>query len=180
MALKTTSREVDGASVVALHGRIVLGDERSALCEKLKNLIAEGKKKIVLNMHHIEHIDGSRRYCTCAIRKHPRSPVFQYRKTKSSRNNRVTLQGIAEQTVKSGTESSISLGRGSFSFHATTSAHIRKHLIRFMWDERKEGRLHQAQWIHVHQYGRLRDFLQLKIRHRAAEHPGQQRALRRL
>jgi anti-sigma B factor antagonist len=59
VVLKITSREVDGASVVALHGRIVLGDERSALCEKLKNLIAEGKKKIVLNMHHIEHIDGS-------------------------------------------------------------------------------------------------------------------------
>jgi anti-sigma B factor antagonist len=59
VVLKMTSREVDGTSVVALHGRIVLGDERSALRDKLKNLISEGKKKIVLNMDHIEHIDGS-------------------------------------------------------------------------------------------------------------------------
>ena len=53
-----TSREVDGAAVLALHGRIVLGDGHRALCDKLKNLISEGKKKIVLNMNHIEHIDG--------------------------------------------------------------------------------------------------------------------------
>src|SRR5580765_7184547 len=54
-----TSREVDGASVLVLHGRIVLGDEHRALGDKLKNLISEGKKKIVLNMNNIEHIDGS-------------------------------------------------------------------------------------------------------------------------
>ena len=59
MALKMTSREVDGTSVLVLHGRIVRGDEHRALRDKLKNLISEGKKKIVLNMDHIEHIDGS-------------------------------------------------------------------------------------------------------------------------
>jgi anti-sigma B factor antagonist len=59
VALKMTSREVDGASVLALQGRIVLGHERSALRDKLQYLISEGKKKIVLNMNHIEHIDGS-------------------------------------------------------------------------------------------------------------------------
>ena len=58
MALKMTSREVDGAAVLALHGRIVLGDGHRALCEKLKNLMSEGQKKIVLNLDHIEHIDG--------------------------------------------------------------------------------------------------------------------------
>jgi anti-sigma B factor antagonist len=59
VALKMTSREVDGAAVLVLHGRIVLGDEHRALRDKLRNLISEGKKKIVLNMNHIEHIDGS-------------------------------------------------------------------------------------------------------------------------
>jgi anti-sigma B factor antagonist len=59
VALKMTSREVDGASVLVLHGRIVCADEHRALRDKLKNLISEGKKKIVLNMDHIEHIDGS-------------------------------------------------------------------------------------------------------------------------
>jgi anti-sigma B factor antagonist len=59
MALKMTSSEVDGASVVELDGRIVLGVEGSALREKLKNLISEGKKRIVLNMNHIEYVDSS-------------------------------------------------------------------------------------------------------------------------
>ena len=59
MALKMTDREVDGASVVALDGRIVMGAEGSALREKLKNLISEGKKRIVLNMNLIEYIDSS-------------------------------------------------------------------------------------------------------------------------
>ncbi len=39
MALKITNREVNGVSVVALDGRIVLGEESSALRERLKSLI---------------------------------------------------------------------------------------------------------------------------------------------
>ena len=59
MALKTTYREVNGVSVVALDGRIVLGEESNALREKVKGLIAEGKKKIVLNMDNITFIDSA-------------------------------------------------------------------------------------------------------------------------
>src|SRR5712692_6581421 len=59
MALKMTSSEVDGASVVALDGRIVLGEESQALRVKLKGLIAEGKKQIVLNMDNIKYIDSA-------------------------------------------------------------------------------------------------------------------------
>ena len=59
MALKMTNREVDGVSVVALDGRIVLGDEGNALRVKLKSLIAEGKKKIVLNMDDLKYIDSA-------------------------------------------------------------------------------------------------------------------------
>ena len=59
MALKMTNREVDGASVVALDGRIVLGEESQALRVELKNLVAEGKKKIVLNMDNIKYIDSA-------------------------------------------------------------------------------------------------------------------------
>ena len=59
MALKMTDREVNGASVVALDGRIVMGAEGSALREKLHNLISGGKKRIVLNMNHIEYVDSS-------------------------------------------------------------------------------------------------------------------------
>ena len=59
MALKMTDCEVDGASVVALDGRIVLGEESQALRVELKSLIAEGKKKIVLNMDNIKYIDSA-------------------------------------------------------------------------------------------------------------------------
>ena len=59
MALKMTNREVDGVSVVALDGRIVLGEESNALREKVKSLLAEGKKKIVLNMDNITFIDSA-------------------------------------------------------------------------------------------------------------------------
>jgi len=54
-----TSREVDGVSVLALDGRIVLGEESNALREKVKSLIAEGKKKIVLNMNNVTFIDSA-------------------------------------------------------------------------------------------------------------------------
>lgn len=54
-----TNREVDGVSVVALDGRIVLGEESNALREKVKSMIAEGKKKVVLNMGNITFIDSA-------------------------------------------------------------------------------------------------------------------------
>jgi len=57
--MKMTDREVDGAFVLALDGRIVLGDESQALRVKLKSLIAEGKKKIVLNVDNIRYIDSA-------------------------------------------------------------------------------------------------------------------------
>ena len=59
VALKMTSREVDGVTVIAMDGRIVLGEESNALREKIKALIAEGKKKIVLNMDNVTFIDSA-------------------------------------------------------------------------------------------------------------------------
>jgi anti-sigma B factor antagonist len=44
---------------VTLDGRIVLGEESHALREKLKGLIAQGKKQIVLNMDHVAYIDSA-------------------------------------------------------------------------------------------------------------------------
>jgi hypothetical protein len=37
----------------------VLGAEDDALGEKLRNLVAEGRKKIVLNLNNIEYIDSA-------------------------------------------------------------------------------------------------------------------------
>jgi anti-sigma B factor antagonist len=59
MTVKMTNSEVDGLSVVALDGRIVLGEESNSLRDKLKSLIAQGKKKIVLNMANIKYIDSA-------------------------------------------------------------------------------------------------------------------------
>jgi anti-sigma B factor antagonist len=59
MKLKITSSDVDGASVLVLEGRIVLGEESQSLREKLKDLIAEGKKTIILNMSQVEYIDST-------------------------------------------------------------------------------------------------------------------------
>lgn len=54
-----TSHEVSGVTVVAMDGRIVLGEESNALREKVKALLAEGKKKIVLNMSNVTFIDSA-------------------------------------------------------------------------------------------------------------------------
>ena len=59
MALKITNREVDGIAVLALDGRIVLGEETSVLREKVKSLLGEGKKNIVLNLSNVTLIDSS-------------------------------------------------------------------------------------------------------------------------
>ena len=59
MTVRMTNSEVDGVSVVTLDGRIVLGEESTSFREKLKSLIAEGKKKIVLNMSNVTYIDSS-------------------------------------------------------------------------------------------------------------------------
>jgi anti-sigma B factor antagonist len=59
VALKMTSREVDGVTVIAMDGRIVLGEESNALREGLKTVVAEGKKKVVLNMDNITFIDSA-------------------------------------------------------------------------------------------------------------------------
>jgi anti-sigma B factor antagonist len=59
MNVSITNKEVGGVSVVALDGRIVLGEESNVLRERVKTLIAEGKKKIVLNMADVKYIDSA-------------------------------------------------------------------------------------------------------------------------
>jgi len=54
-----TNREVDGVAVVALEGRIVLGEESNALRERIKGLLAANQKKIVLNMDNVTYIDSA-------------------------------------------------------------------------------------------------------------------------
>ena len=59
MALKLATRDVNGVTVVEAHGRIVLGEETNALREHTKELLANGSKKIVLNLGGVDFIDSS-------------------------------------------------------------------------------------------------------------------------
>lgn len=59
MALKMTEREVSGITVVAMDGRIVLGEESNALRERIKGLLSNKKTKIVLDMGHVTYIDSA-------------------------------------------------------------------------------------------------------------------------
>jgi len=59
MALKMNALEVDGVAIVGLEGRIVLGEESNALREQIKNMLAGGKKNIVLNMDRVTYIDSA-------------------------------------------------------------------------------------------------------------------------
>jgi anti-sigma B factor antagonist len=59
MALSITCGEVNDVAVVWLNGRIVLGEETIALREKVKGLLGEGKKKLVLNLNNVTFIDSA-------------------------------------------------------------------------------------------------------------------------
>jgi anti-sigma B factor antagonist len=54
-----TDREVSGVDVIDLEGRIVLGEESNSFREKVKSLLAAGKKKIVLNLAQVTYIDSA-------------------------------------------------------------------------------------------------------------------------
>lgn len=59
MSLKIANSEVDGVTVLELDGRIALGEESNSLREKVKDLVAAGTKKIVLNVSNVKYIDST-------------------------------------------------------------------------------------------------------------------------
>jgi anti-sigma B factor antagonist len=59
MSMKLTTREISGVSIVDLSGKITLGEGGVALREEVRKLLAEGKKKIVLNLAEVNYIDSS-------------------------------------------------------------------------------------------------------------------------
>lgn len=59
MALRMAERDVNGVTVVDIDGRIVLGEESNSFREKIKGLLAAGKKKIVLNLANVVYIDSA-------------------------------------------------------------------------------------------------------------------------
>lgn len=58
MQLKLTKRTVDGILAIEANGRIVFGEESSLLRDEVKKAIADGQKRIVLNLGEINYIDS--------------------------------------------------------------------------------------------------------------------------
>jgi anti-sigma B factor antagonist len=54
-----STREVSHVTIVDINGRITLGDETGQLRDTVRRLITQGKKKIVLNLAHVDYIDSS-------------------------------------------------------------------------------------------------------------------------
>ncbi len=59
MPLAIGTREVGHVTILDIKGRVVLGDEIGELRDAVRGLIAEGKKKIILNLAAVDYIDSS-------------------------------------------------------------------------------------------------------------------------
>ncbi|MGH9488495.1 MAG: STAS domain-containing protein [Terriglobales bacterium] len=59
MALKLSTRTVEGVTVVEANGRIILGQETNDLRESIKGLLANGTTNIVINLADVDFIDSS-------------------------------------------------------------------------------------------------------------------------
>ena len=57
--MKINSRQKDDVFILDLYGRLVLGESTIALREHIRDLVASGRKKIVLNLRDVAYIDSS-------------------------------------------------------------------------------------------------------------------------
>lgn len=59
MSVKLNTRKVGDVTVVDVSGRITLGEGSSTLRDTLRDLVASGNKKILLNLGEVSYIDSS-------------------------------------------------------------------------------------------------------------------------
>ena len=52
-------RVVDGVSVLDLSGKIVLGEGDGQVRERIKDLLSDGQKKILLNLGDVTYVDSA-------------------------------------------------------------------------------------------------------------------------
>jgi anti-sigma B factor antagonist len=57
--LRVSTRQVDGVNIVDCSGRITLGEGSVVLRDTVKDLLAKGQKKILLNLGDVNYIDSS-------------------------------------------------------------------------------------------------------------------------
>ena len=59
MSVKISTRQVGDVTVVDAAGRITLGDGASTFRDAIKDLLAGGQKKLLLNLAEVSYIDSS-------------------------------------------------------------------------------------------------------------------------
>ena len=59
MALNIEEKDVNGVTVVELAGRVTLGEGSSALRSKLKELLSQGKTRLVLDLAEVTYVDSA-------------------------------------------------------------------------------------------------------------------------
>src|SRR5438445_12706229 len=59
MSLKSSTRQVDGITVLDLSGRITLGEGSVVLRDTIREVLGKGEKKILLNLGDVTYIDSS-------------------------------------------------------------------------------------------------------------------------
>ena len=59
MALQIIEKETSGVTVLALSGRITLGDESNQLRTKIKDILGQGMKRLVLDLGNVSYIDSA-------------------------------------------------------------------------------------------------------------------------
>ena len=59
MTMKSSTRQINGVTIVDLSGRITLGEGSIVLRETVRDLLSKGQKKILLNLAEVNYIDSS-------------------------------------------------------------------------------------------------------------------------
>jgi anti-sigma B factor antagonist len=57
--MKASNRQINGVTVVDMSGRITLGEGSVVLRDSIRDLVAKGQKKILLNLGNVTYIDSS-------------------------------------------------------------------------------------------------------------------------
>ena len=59
MSMKVQTRQVDGVTILDLSGRITLGEVSVTIRDAVRDVLAKGSNKILLNLGDISYIDSS-------------------------------------------------------------------------------------------------------------------------
>jgi anti-sigma B factor antagonist len=59
MSLEITQRELNGVYLLALKGRLVLGEEGTGFRRTVENLLSSGATRIVVNLEHVNYVDSA-------------------------------------------------------------------------------------------------------------------------